>query len=187
MPDSQHPLLREISELFGRRGQGTYLGEPVTQTEHALQAAHAAEQAGAGSALIAAALLHDVGHLLDADSPDPRAREATDFRHEDRGADWLARHFGPEVVEPIRLHVAAKRYLCATDARYYHQLSEASKASLQLQKGPFSAREARQFEQGLHFRAALALRRWDESAKVAGLPTPDLAHFLKHVEAVLVY
>jgi phosphonate degradation associated HDIG domain protein len=186
MSVAPHPLLSQISDLFRNRGQAAYLGEPVTQTEHALQTAHAAEQAGAGSALIAAALLHDIGHLLDADSPDPRARDATDFRHEDSAAHWLAQHFGPELVEPVRLHVAAKRYLCATDPAYYHQLSEASRASLRLQKGPFTPEEARHFEQGPHFRAALALRRWDEAAKIAGLPTPGIAHFLKHVEAALV-
>lgn len=182
-----HPtFILQIADLFSRQGQSTYLGEQVTQTEHALQAAQAAEQAGAGSALIAAALLHDIGHLLDADSPDPRARQATDFQHEDSAARWLGRHFGPEVVEPIRLHVAAKRYLCVIDPDYHQQLSEASKASLRLQKGPFTPEEARHFEQGPHFRAAVALRRWDEAAKVAGLPTPGIDHYLEQVEAVLV-
>src|SRR6516225_6317978 len=115
-------------------------GEPVSQTEHALQTAWAAEQAGAASALIAAALLHDIGHLLH-DLPEDCAHHGIDDAHEVRGARWLVQHFGPDVTEPVRLHVPAKRYLCSTDPAYRSQLSEASELSLKLQGGPFTPAE----------------------------------------------
>jgi phosphonate degradation associated HDIG domain protein len=173
-----------IVRLFQERGAAAYLGEPVSQTEHALQAAWAAEQAGAGSALIAAALLHDVGHLLH-DLPEDCAEHGVDDAHEVRGARWLARHFGPDVAEPVRLHVPAKRYLCATDPAYPGRLSEASVRSLKLQGGPLTPAEVARFRAGPHAEAAVALRRWDDQAKVKGLATPDLEHFRPHLEAAL--
>ena len=174
----------EIFDLFYRRGEAAYVGEAITQTEHALQAAWAAQQEGAGSALITAALLHDIGHLLH-DLPEDCADEGIDSIHEELGARWLARHFGPEVVEPIRLHVAAKRFLCATDPAYLARLSPASKQSLALQGGPFSREEATRFAAGPHANAALTLRRWDELAKIPGLKTPRLEDFRSHVRAAL--
>ena len=171
-----------LLRLFKERGDAAYLGEPVSQTEHALQSAWAAEQAGAGSALIAAALLHDVGHLLH-DLPEDCALAGIDDAHEAQGARWLARYFGPEVAEPVRLHVSAKRFLCATDPGYPGRLSEASLRSLQLQGGPFTADEAAQFRRHLHAEAAITLRRLDEQAKVPGLPTPGLEHFRPCLEA----
>ena len=169
-------------EVIRERGDAAYLGEPVSQTEHALQAAWAAEKTGADSALIAAALLHDLGHLLH-DLPEDCAEAGIDDQHEDRGARWLARHFGPEVTEPIRLHVPAKRYLCATEQGYFEQLSEASVVSLRLQGGPFTPDEAARFLERPHAQAALALRRLEEQAKVPGLATPDLEHFRPRLEA----
>jgi phosphonate degradation associated HDIG domain protein len=178
-------LLAEIASLFERRGQEMYGGEPVTQTEHALQAAWQAEQSGADSPLVAAALLHDVGHLLH-DLGDDCAEEGVDDRHEALGAEWLTKHFAPAVVEPVRLHVAAKRYLCAVDAEYNARLSDASRLSLQLQGGPFTETQAKKFEQHPFFTAALRLRNWDEQAKIPGLSTPALAHYLDYVRRALV-
>jgi phosphonate degradation associated HDIG domain protein len=180
-------LMREdpidfLIRLLKERGHAAYLGEPVSQLEHALQTAWAAEQAGAGSAVIAAALLHDVGHLLH-DLPEHCALSGFDDAHEVRGASWLGRHFGPEVAEPVRLHVPAKRFLCATDPSYVGSLSEASARSLKLQGGPFTADEAAQFRNHPHAETAVALRRFDEQAKVPGLPTPALEHFRPFVEA----
>jgi phosphonate degradation associated HDIG domain protein len=172
-----------LLRLFKERGDAAYLGEPVSQLEHALQTAWAAEQAGAGSATIAAALLHDIGHLLH-DLPEDCALSGIDDIHEERAARWLDRHFGPEVAEPVRLHVAAKRFLCATDPTYIGQLSEASVRSLELQGGPFTPDEAAQFRSQPHAEAAVALRRWDDQAKVPGLPTPPLEHFRACLEAV---
>ncbi len=167
-----------ILDLLELLGGSAYHGEPVTQLEHALQAATAAERAGAAPTLVAAALLHDVGHLLPAtDAP---------AAHEEVGACWLAAFFGPEVVEPIRLHVPAKRYLCFAEADYLAGLSAASLASLRVQGGPFTPSEAEDFRRGPHAAAALALRRWDEAAKVPGLATPGMAHFRPFLEAVLL-
>jgi phosphonate degradation associated HDIG domain protein len=177
-------LAGPILKLFRERGDAAYMGEAVSQTEHALQAAWAAEQAGAGSALIAAALLHDVGHLLH-QLPEDCAEQGIDDRHEELGARWIARHFGAAVSEPVRLHVAAKRYLCTAEPGYWDRLSEASRLSLKLQGGPMSAPEAEQFRRGPYAEAAVALRRWDEEAKVPGLRTPDLDHFRLHLEAAL--
>jgi phosphonate degradation associated HDIG domain protein len=190
MPDRDLPpatdgtaVVAAILRLFAERGPAAYLSEPVSQTEHALQAASAAERNGAGAALIAAALLHDVGHLV-ADEPDP-AHTAVDHAHEERGARWLERHFGPEVTAPVRLHVAAKRYLCAVDPQYFGRLSPASVASLRLQGGPMSAAEVERFLRQPFAADAVALRRWDEEAKVAGLVTPPLEQFRDYLRAIL--
>ena len=174
-------VAEHILRLFGERGRSAYLGEAVSQEEHALQTAWAAEQAGAPASLIVAALLHDVGHLLH--GPDYAAERGVDDCHEERGRLWLEEHFGPEVSEPVRLHVAAKRYLCAAEPGYLERLSPASLLSLKLQGGPFSPEEAEAFRRGPHGEAALALRRWDEEAKVPGLATPPLEHFRPHLEA----
>jgi phosphonate degradation associated HDIG domain protein len=174
-----------VLRLFRERGDAAYLGEPVSQTEHALQTAWAAERAGANATLVAAALLHDVGHLLH-DLPEDCALAGIDDTHERRGARWLARHFRPEVVEPVRLHVAAKRYLCATDLTYLGRLSEASLVSLRLQGGTFTQDEATAFRAHPHAEAAVRLRRFDEDAKVPRLPTPNLEHFRPCLEAARV-
>jgi phosphonate degradation associated HDIG domain protein len=175
-------IVERIIGLFRERGDAAYIAEPVSQTEHALQAAWAAEKAGASPALIAAALLHDIGHLLHI-LPEDCAEDGIDDEHEKLGARWLARFFGPAVVEPMRLHVEAKRYLCSTETGYLERLSEASVVSLRLQGGPFTPEQVRQFEANSFARAAVALRRWDEEAKVAGLATPDLHHFRPYLEA----
>jgi phosphonate degradation associated HDIG domain protein len=171
-----------VMRLFKERGDAAYIGEPVSQTEHALQTAWAAEQAGAGGDLVAAALLHDVGHLLH-DLPEDCALAGIDDAHEERGARWLVRHFGPGVAEPVRLHVAAKRFLCATEPTYAARLSEASVRSLRLQGGPFTPDEAARFRADPHAEAAVTLRRLDEQAKIPGLRTPGLEHFRPCLEA----
>jgi [1-hydroxy-2-(trimethylamino)ethyl]phosphonate dioxygenase len=184
-PMSSNAICARIFHLFRDRGRAAYLGEAVSQTEHALQTAWAAEQAGASPALIAAALLHDIGHLLH-DPAEDDAAAGIDGRHEELGARWLEQFFGPDVTQPIRLHVPAKRYLCAVDPAYLGQLSEASRLSLKAQGGPFTPEEAEAFRANPHAQAALALRRWDEAAKVKGLPTPDVRHFLPYLESVHV-
>src|SRR5262245_10975832 len=127
-----------VFRLFETAGSALYFGEAVTETEHALQSAALATAAGAGPTVVAAALLHDVGHLLHSLGEDFTDR-GIDDHHENAGAAWLARHFRPEVVGPVRLHVAAKRYLCAVDPDYLAALSAVSQASLRLQGGPFDA------------------------------------------------
>ena len=119
------PIVDEIERLYAARAQGNYFGEAITQLEHGLQSAYFAEQAGAPETVIIAALLHDVGHLV-VDVPEDLADWTHDAQHEHTGADWLVPYFGPAVTEPVRLHVAAKRYLCATDSDYFARLSPAS-------------------------------------------------------------
>jgi phosphonate degradation associated HDIG domain protein len=177
-------LLDTIDDLFRRKGAALYGGEAITQTEHALQAAMLAEQSGAPAAAIAAALLHDVGHLLH-DLPDNVADSGTDDVHEELGYRWLCDHFPPEVAEPVRLHVDAKRYLCAVDERYFATLSPASVQSLRLQGGPMTADEVRSFEAGPFFERSVELRRWDDEAKIPGLQTPDLGHFRQYLANVI--
>jgi phosphonate degradation associated HDIG domain protein len=169
-------VIDSVFTLFREKGDGAYFGEAVTQTEHALQCAHLAEQSGAARALVAAALLHDVGHLLHG-LPEDAGERGMDGRHEDAGAAWLAGHFGPAVVAPVRLHVAAKRYLCATEPGYLAGLSEASRRSLRLQGGAMSPAEVRPFEREEWFRSAVAVRLWDDAAKVPGLVVPQLEHY----------
>jgi len=178
------PLVDAVFRLFAERGSGLYFGEAVTETEHAVQTAHLAEAANAGPALVAAALLHDVGHLLHSLGEDVADR-GIDGRHEEVGAAWLARHFGPAVADPVRLHVAAKRFLCAVNPEYLAGLSPASRRSLELQGGPFSSDEQAAFRAEPRWEAALALRRWDDAAKVPGLAVPGVEHYRPHLEAAL--
>ena len=172
----------EILAIYRARGAAAYFGEHVSMTEHALQAAHFARADGAPQTLIVAALLHDIGHLLE---PAPEAIEdwTADARHEVSGARWLAQRFGAEICEPVRLHVPAKRYLCRTEASYFATLSSASVRTLQLQGGPMSAREAAQFEGERFYKEAVAIRRWDDQGKVAGLVTASLGDYVALIAA----
>jgi phosphonate degradation associated HDIG domain protein len=156
----------------------------VTQLEHALQCAGLAEDNGANPALITAALLHDIGHLVHDLGPGA-AERGIDDRHEARGRDWLGQYFAEDVTGPVRLHVDAKRYLTATDPGYLSTLSEGSVRSLALQGGPFSRPLADGFIALPHAAAAVALRRWDEGAKVPGQPTLGLDHFRRYMVASL--
>jgi [1-hydroxy-2-(trimethylamino)ethyl]phosphonate dioxygenase len=185
MPTStiHSPLVDDVLRMFRLNGGSLYGGEGVTQLEHGLQAAMLAEQEGAPSELIVAALLHDVGHLLH-DLPDDAPDAGIDDAHEELGAKWLESRFPPEVLEPVRLHVAAKRYLCGAEPDYERSLSEPSRVSLALQGGPMSADECEAFRNAPHFDAAVRLRRWDDWAKVTGLETPSLEHFAAHIARV---
>ncbi|HKB02102.1 MAG TPA: HD domain-containing protein [Gemmataceae bacterium] len=177
-------VIDRLFALFAEKGTGAYFGEAVTETEHALQCAHLAEQSRADDALVAAALLHDVGHLLHG-LPENIAERGLDGRHEASGAAWLARYFGPAVVDPVRLHVAAKRYLCAVEPGYHASLSAASQLSLRLQGGPFAPAEVAAFEREPWFRSAVAVRRWDDAAKVPGLAVAGLEHYRPRLAALL--
>jgi [1-hydroxy-2-(trimethylamino)ethyl]phosphonate dioxygenase len=171
----------EALALYARKGQLTY-GEGVSMTEHGLQAAFLAEQEDAGPALIAAALLHDIGHLLHG-LPEDLAEQGIDSEHESLASAWLSQYFPPGVSEPVRLHVAAKRYLCVVEPGYLAALSSASQLSLSLQGGPMSEAEAARFA-GERFSAdAVRLRRWDDLAKVPARKTPSLDHYRAILEA----
>jgi phosphonate degradation associated HDIG domain protein len=159
-----------LADIFERRGAESYLGEPVTMAQHMLQGAWLAEQDGAGDELVAAALLHDVGHYTSefgAYSPD----DLEDKHHDDAGAEVLAPFFPPMVTACVRLHVAAKRYLCATDPAYLAKLSVASRHSLSLQGGPMKADEVAEFQADPFYREAVRVRIWDDLGKVPDMQT----------------
>ena len=171
----------EVLAIYGQRGAEAYFGESVSVTEHALQAAHFAEADGAAPALIVASLLHDVGHLIDP-APDRIEDWTFDARHEMGGARWLAQRFEAAVSEPVRLHVAAKRYLCAGDATYLRMLSPASLRTLELQGGAMTSAEMAGFAAEPYYREAVQLRRYDDRAKIESLPTPGLEHYVPLIE-----
>lgn len=171
--------LDRIAALFDGHGAAYYGGEAVTQTQHALQCARLAELAGEPPALVAAALLHDIGHLMQMES------RTEDMRHQEVASRALAPLLGPEVTEPIRLHVAAKRYLCAVDAAYHAGLSPASRHSLALQGGPFDERGASAFLSAPYAQDAVTLRRLDDLGKDPAMRTPELAHFFPLLERLL--
>jgi phosphonate degradation associated HDIG domain protein len=169
-----------LARLYAMRGAEHY-GEGVTQLEHALQSAVLAQSARAPASLIAAALLHDVGHLLIPD--DVQRRSTIDAHHERMGDVALSQLYGEAVRAPIRLHVEAKRYLCFAEPAYFDRLSEASKASLALQGGPLTAAEAALFERHAHWRDAVTLRTFDDLAKrdeTCGRSFEDFIPLLRH-------
>ena len=175
-------LRQELLDIFVGRATKRYGLSGVNQLQHALQCAAHAEADDAPPATVLACLLHDVGHMIHTLGDSPAARGIDDV-HEQLGADWLAERFGPEVSEPVRLHVAAKRYLCAVEPDYFAKLSADSVRSLALQGGPMSADEATAFRANRLHAEAVRLRRYDEAAKDPHAATPDADHFLRHVEA----
>lgn len=166
-----------VIALMANRGGESYFGEPVTVLEHCLQAAYFARQTASPDTLIAAALLHDVGHLLHRESEDV-AEQGVDTRHEELANQILTTHLPAAVIEPIRLHVAAKRYLCYSDPAYLEALSPSSVLSLGLQGGPMSVEEAEGFLVLPFAREAVTLRHWDDEAKIPDLPVPEIDSYL---------
>lgn len=177
--------LSDIETLFARRGAEQYSGEPVSQLEHALQTAQRAELDGADDELVTAALLHDLGHLLNEQGESPSLRGIDDL-HQFYALSFLRGVFGDKVLTSIKWHVDAKRHLCATRADYGAGLSADSKRSLELQGGIFSAGEAERFIAQPHAGEAVRLRLWDDLAKEAERPTPPLAHFLARAQRCML-
>jgi gamma-butyrobetaine dioxygenase len=175
----------EVFAIFARAGDGAYYGEKVSVIQHSLQAAHFGRLAGAVPSLVAAALLHDIGHLL-GNAPDDIAEWTEDAHHELAGSRWLARRFVSEVSEPVRLHVPAKRYLCATLPGYAAQLSPASVVTLGLQGGPMSPTEVAAFESERFHREAVRLRHWDDQGKMTGLETASLHDHRALIESLVI-
>ncbi len=176
-------IVERIEILFIAYGHSAYEGnrrESVTALQHALQCAQLAEWAQAEDSLVVAALLHDIGHFVEA----PSASDLFDDVHEMRAVPFLATAFGPAVIEPVRLHVQAKRYLVATDRGYAATLSPASVHSLTLQGGPMCDEECRLFEDLPYALEGVALRRWDDLAKTPGKKTPPLDYYLPLLRSV---
>ena len=167
----------EICSLYEGPGSTAHPCGPLSHKDHALQAAALAESEGAPDVLVLAALLHDIGHLLDG-----IPENDVDGHHDRRGAKWLARSFGPDITEPIRLHVEAKRYLCAVDPNYLDDLSPDFVQRLKSQGGPLSRREIQDFQAEPYHRAALKLRRIDDSANEPNRTVPDLSHYYDRLE-----
>lgn len=172
-----------IADIFHRRGADSYLGEDVTMSEHMLQTAMLAERAGADHELVAAALLHDIGHYTN-EFPEDALERGLDNRHDRAGAAVLAPWFPPRTVTAVRWHVQAKRYLCAVEADYYGRLSDASIHTLSLQGGVMGDAEAKAFSRQADLDAILAVRRFDDDGKVAGVATPDFAHYAPMLRAL---
>lgn len=174
----------EIQAIYEQRATKQYGLSAVNQQQHALQSAAMAERQGEPASMIVAALVHDIGHMVHDLGEDP-ASVGVDDLHEELGAHWLGSRFGADVTEPVRLHVPAKRYLCAVDPTYFGQLSPDSVRSLALQGGPMTPEEVREFEKHPFAQSAVRLRRLDEAAKDPSAVTPPVAHFMKYVDEVL--
>jgi gamma-butyrobetaine dioxygenase len=169
-------VVDEIFRVLETKGEEVRFGEGITAKQHALQTAHLAEKNRAPAHLIVAALLHDIGHFF----------KGKGERHDTAGANWLERHFGPRVAEPVRLHVAAKRYLCSVYSYYRTRLSHDSKRSFDRQGGLFSPGECDTVRITPFFMDAIRLRWWDDQAHVPSRATPDLDHYRPLVEAALI-
>lgn len=178
--------LSDVKELLTVQGENQYGGEAVSQLEHALQCAALAEQAGETAHTITAALLHDIGHLLARTGriQESASTESGDDLHQYVALPFLRGLFSSAVLDPIRLHVDAKRYLCATDQSYWGTLSTASKNSLVMQGGVYTPPQAAEFEAQPFSHEAVRLRRYDDLAKTPEVVTPGLPHFLKIMHSV---
>jgi len=181
---SPETIVDFIADIFARRGAEEYLGEPVTIAEHMLQCAELAEESGAPDALVAAALLHDIGHFTN-EFPDDAADQGIDSVHEAAGARVLRDFFPALITDCVRHHVAAKRYLCATDPDYFSKLSAASVHSLNLQGGPMDAGEVAAFARNAHLADILQVRIWDDTGKDASHTAPPFAHYQPLLERVV--
>ncbi|MGB0504740.1 MAG: (R)-1-hydroxy-2-trimethylaminoethylphosphonate oxygenase [Pikeienuella sp.] len=173
-----------IGDIFERRGADSYLGESVTMSQHMLQGAQLAEQAGAGDALIAAALLHDIGHYTN-EFPDDALAQGIDNVHEEAGAAVIAPYFPDVITDCVRYHVAAKRYLCATDPEYFGKLSDASVHTLNLQGGPMDADEVSEMQKNPNLDAIVRVRIWDDQGKDPEVETPPFDHYAPILQRVV--
>ena len=173
-----------ILDLFAQRGAREYMGEAVSMSQHMEQSAACAVADGAPDSLVIAALLHDIGHFV-GDHPIDTLEKGIDNSHEEVGARYLERCFPSSVTEPIRLHVAAKRYLCATDDEYLERLSAASVSSLMVQGGPMNPAEVAKFETRPYHKEAIKLRLYDDDGKVAGLTIKPVSAYRDTLESLL--
>ena len=180
-----NPIIEKIRSTFEERGSEQYGTESVTQLQHALQSGQLAEESGAPAPMVTAAMMHDIGHILSAALLPESCEDDLDDKHELVANGWIKQHFGPEVADPIRLHVIAKRYLCTKYPKYEIQLSPTSLKSYHDQGGPMKPEEMKQFENEPFYQEALELRKWDDQAKAKDKATPSLSHFIPAMESCL--
>ena len=166
-----------------KNNNSLYIGENVTIAEHMIQSAMMAEKSKSNNNLVCACLLHDYGHFI-LDNPDELVRKKQDGKHEEIGYEYLKKFFKKEIVEPIKHHVIAKRYL-ARDKKYFDRLSEASVVSLELQGGVLDTKEAKLFESQEFFKEAIMLRKFDEAAKKVGVKIKDIIQYKDLLKASL--
>lgn len=174
-----------ILDLFSRRGAEEYMGEAVSMAQHMEQSAACAATDGAEDALVIAALLHDIGHFV-GDFPIDALEKGVDNYHEEAGAQFLASYFPASVTEPIRLHVAAKKYLCAVDKSYFDRLSAASMLSLEVQGGSMTEIQVAEFEANPYHLSAVRARLYDDDGKVAGLNIKPVGSYRDKLESLLL-
>ena len=177
-------IVNHIEDIFNRRGAESYLGEDVTMAQHMLQAAQCAEESGADESLIVAALLHDIGHYKN-EIPETALAKGINNYHEEAGANFLEDYFPVSVIEPIRQHVSAKRYLCAVKSNYFQSLSVASVHTLNLQGGPMNENEIKEFEKNAYLDDCVKLRYCDEGAKDPERIHPQFSYFRALVESLV--
>jgi predicted HD phosphohydrolase len=173
-----------IGSIFERRGGEEYLGEPVTMGQHMLQGATLAEQNEEPDEIVVGALLHDIGHFT-SEFGTFSMDDTEDRYHENAGAALLENFFPSVITDCCRYHVAAKRYLCATDPKYFNKLSDASVHSLNLQGGPMSEAEIINFKRNPNLKQILTVRLYDDAAKVPKMATPSFRHFAPLVHKML--
>jgi len=175
-----------VDEIINKyqNNNSLYIGEKVTMTEHMIQTAMLAEENQSPTSLICACLLHDYGHFIIED-PNQLVSKSLDGRHEDIGFKFLKNYFKPEVVEPIKLHVQAKRYLCR-EKSYWNTLSEASKISLKLQGGVMNDNEAKKFITFEFHDKAILLRKYDDEGKVPNAKMKKIEQYRNLINSQLI-
>ena len=176
-------IIEKIISNF-KNNKSLYIGENVTIAEHMIQSAMVAEKTKSKDNLICSCLLHDYGHFI-VDDPDGLVKNNQDGKHEDIGYEYLKKFFKKDIVEPIKYHVLAKRYL-ARDKKYYNKLSEASKVSLKLQGGVLDSKEAKIFEKDEFFKDSIKLRKFDEAAKKIGVNIKDISEYKNLLKSSLI-
>lgn len=182
--DQKHLALSNLIEIYNGRATGLYGLTLINQLAHAVQSGHHARAQSLSPSVVVAALLHDIGHMVHHLGEHPAA-QGIDDEHEVIGADWLERYFEEDVTEPIRLHVAAKRYLCTVEDDYFSKLSKDSIESLALQGGRMTETEVAIFQNSPYWQDAVALRRIDEIAKDPKGPMPPFADFTPEILSAL--
>ena len=176
-------IVNEIINNF-KINKELYIGEKVTISEHMIQTAMLAEKNNSSKALVCACLLHDYGHFI-VDDPDLLVSKSLDGKHEDLGYEFLKKHFTSDVIEPIKLHVDAKRYLCRNKS-YYENLSEASKISLDLQGGLMNDEEAEKFSLLRYFKEAVKVREYDDDGKVPDIKMKKIEDYQELISSQLI-